>query len=128
SVRSFPASTPIRSVRQIAELVCADFGWRADSEVGEPKLPPLLCGHAAVDFILLDQRVEIDLDLRSVLIRVDFEVTKFASLAAERDVYVKTKRLLHSRRLIQRIDRVLDVFRLPLRERRIVRDEIMADF
>src|SRR5262249_22668170 len=119
---------PVESIHQIAKLLIADIRRSAAAEVGQPKLPPLQCGHAAVDFILLDQRVEIDLDLRSVLVRVDFEVTKFAPLAAERDVNVKPERLLDARGTAQRLDRVRDVFRLPLRERRIVGDEIIADF
>src|SRR5262245_46291556 len=119
---------PVESIYHIAKLLFADVGRRASAEIGEPKLPPLQCGHAAVDFILLDQRVEIDLDLRSVLVRVDFEVTKFAPLAAEGDVNVKAERLLDAGGPAQRLDRVRNVFRLPLRERRIIGDEIIADF
>src|SRR5262245_19201670 len=79
---------PVESIHQIVKLLFADIRRRTAAEVGQPKLPPLQCGHAAVDFILFDQRVEIDLDLRSVLVSVDFEVTKFAPLAAEWDVNV----------------------------------------
>src|SRR5262245_16285977 len=84
-----PTHMPVESVHQRAKLLFADVGRRAAPEVGQPELPPLQCGHAAVDFILFDQRVEIDLDLRSVLVRVDFEVTEFAPLAAEGDVDVQ---------------------------------------
>src|SRR5262245_5802298 len=105
---------PVESIHQIAKLLFADVGRRAAAEVGEPELPPLQCVHAAVDFILLDQRVEIDLDLRSVLVRVDFEVTKFTPLAAEGDVNVKAERLLDARGPAERLDRVRDVFRPPL--------------
>src|SRR5262245_24407700 len=119
---------PVESIHQIVKLLFADIRRRAAAEVGQPKLPTLQRGRAAVDFILFDQRVEIDLDLRSVLVRVDFEVTKFAPLAAEWDVNVKPERLLDASGTAQRLDRVRDVFRFPLRERRIVGDEIIADF
>src|SRR5215510_6253348 len=92
-----PTHMPVESFHEIAKLLFADIGRRAAAEVGQPELPPLQSGHAAVDFILPDQRVQIDLDLRSVLVSVDFEITKFAPLAAERDVYVKAERLLHAR-------------------------------
>src|SRR5262245_61661956 len=105
---------PIEPFHEIAKLLFADIRRRAAAEIGQPELPPLQSGHAAVDFILLDQRVEIDLDLRSVLVRVDFEVTKFAPLAAEGNVDVKPERLLDTRGPAERLDRVRNVFRFPL--------------
>ena len=46
--------------------------------------------HAAVDLVLFDQSVEIDLDLGSVLVCVNFEIAEVTALPAERDVDVET--------------------------------------
>ena len=123
-----PTHVTIETIDQIMQLLFADVRRRAAAEVSEPELPPLKSGHAAVDFILFDQRVEIDLDLGCVLVRVDFEVTEVAALAAERDVNVKTERIFNARRLVERLEGVSHKLRLPLRERRIIRDKIIADF
>src|SRR5690349_11805757 len=69
----------------------------------------------------------VALDFRCVLVGVDFEVTEFAALAAEGDVQIKPERILGSRRLGESLKRVGNVLRFPLRERRIVRDKIIAD-
>ncbi len=123
-----PTHMPVETFDQITELLFADVRRRAAAEVSEPKLPALKSVRAAVDFILLDQRVQVSLNLRGVLVGVDFEVTKLAPLTAERDVNVEAERLIGARRPIQRLDRVSGIFRLPLRERRIVGDEVIADF
>jgi hypothetical protein len=80
----------------------------------------LKSGAAAVEFILLNERIEINLDLRSILVCVDFEVAEFASLAAERDVNIKAERIVYPRRFVQRRERFTDSLGLPLGKRRIV--------
>ena len=84
--------------------------------------------HAAVEFVLFDQRVEIDFDLRGVLVGIDFEVTEEAALTAERNVNIKAKRIFDSRRLVQHVERRGNKLRFPLRKRRIVRDKVIPYF
>ena len=84
----------IESFDQVVKLLFADVRRRAAAEVSKPQLPALKGAGAAVNLILLDQRVEIDLDLGGVLVGVDFEVTELAALAAKRNVEVKPERLV----------------------------------
>ena len=89
----FPAHVTIQTVDQIMQLLVADIRGRAlrrGIRVLSPRmLPPLKRRHATVEFVLFDQRVEIDLDLRSVLICIDFEVTEVTAFATKRDVDVE---------------------------------------
>src|ERR1051325_9686643 len=85
-----PAHVTIKSIDEIAQLPLADVRRRAAAEVREAQLAALKSGHAAVELVLFDQRIEIDLDLRGVLVGVDFEVTEEAALTAERDVNIET--------------------------------------
>ena len=63
---------PIESFHEIAKLLFADIRRRA-AEAQAGAAAPARRVMRCVDFILLDQRVEIDLDLRSVLVRVDLK-------------------------------------------------------
>ena len=90
-------------------------------------MPTLKSICAAVDFILFDERLNIKLYLGSVLVRVDFEVAKLATFATERDVKIKAERVRDARRRIERVEGARDVFRFPLRERRICSNKIIAD-
>ena len=91
-------------------------------------VPSLKRGRAAVEFVLFDQRVEIDLNLGGVLVGVDFEVTELAALAAERNVNIKAERIVDARRLVERRDGLANKLRFPLRKRRIIRNKIISDF
>src|SRR4051812_43158951 len=75
-----PTDVSIQTIDEISQLLVADVRRRAAAEVCKAKLPALKSGHATVELVLFDQRVEIDLDLRSVLVRVDFEVAEQAAL------------------------------------------------
>lgn len=118
----------VEAVNKVVQLLFADVRGCTSAEVSKAELPALKSACAAVAFNLLDQCVKINFNLAGILVRIDFEVAKLAALAAERDVKVKTERVLGTGRLIQRLNRVGDVFRFPLRERRIVRNKIIADF
>src|SRR6266487_5898542 len=118
----------VEAVNQVVELLFADVRRRTATEISKAELPALQGACAAVAFNLLDECVEIKFNLAGIFVRIDFEVAKLTALAAERDVKVKTERVLSTGRLIQRLNRVGDVFRFPLRERRIVRNKIIADF
>src|SRR6185436_11698452 len=85
-----PAHVTIQTVDEIVQLFLAHVRRSAAAEIREPKLSTLEGRHAAVDLILLDERVEIDLDLGSVLVCVDFEVAEQAALPAERNVNIET--------------------------------------
>src|SRR5262245_7012382 len=56
-----PTDVAIESVDEVTQLPVADVRRRAAAEVGETQLAALKRGHAAVELVLLDQRVEIDL-------------------------------------------------------------------
>ena len=118
----------VEAVNKVVELLFADVRRRTATKVSKAELPALQSACAAVAFNLLNECVEIKFNLAGIFVRIDFEVAKLAALAAERDVQVKTERVLGAGRLIQRLNRVGDVFRFPLRERRIVRNKIIADF
>ena len=80
--RVFPTHVSIQTIDEIMQLLLTDVRWRAAAEVCKAKLPALERGHAAVELVLFDQRVEIDFDLGSVLVCVDFEVAEVAALPA----------------------------------------------
>src|ERR1043165_6943868 len=85
-----PTHVTIETFDKITQLLVADVRRSAAAEVSEAKLASCERRHTTVKLVLLDQRVEIDLDLGSVLIRVDFEVTEVTALATERNVNIKT--------------------------------------
>src|SRR5689334_14092870 len=87
--RVLPTHVTIETIDEITQLLLADVRRRATAEVSEAKLASFERRRATVKLVLFDQRVEIDLDLGGVLIRVDFEVTEMTALAAERDVDIK---------------------------------------
>jgi hypothetical protein len=72
----------IQTLDEISELPVADVRRSAAAEVSETKLPSLNSSGAAVEFVLFDECVEIDFDLGSILVDVDFEITEEAALAA----------------------------------------------
>src|SRR5919205_407362 len=83
--RVLPTDVSIQTIDEISQLLLTDVRRCAAAEVCKAKLAPLERGHAAVELVLLDQRVEVDLDLRRVLVCVDFEVTEEAALPAKRN-------------------------------------------
>src|ERR1044072_4897777 len=85
-----PTHVTIKTVDEIPQLPVADVRRRAATEVSEAKLAPCERRHATVKLVLFDQRVQVDLDLGRVLIRVDFEVTKVTALATKGNVDVET--------------------------------------
>src|SRR6185369_7436958 len=99
-----PTHVLIQSIDEIAQLFLADVRRRAATEICEPELPPCKGRHAAVKFVLFDQRVEIDLDLGGVLVSVDLEITEVAALPAEGNMNIETQRIVDSRRLVERVD------------------------
>jgi hypothetical protein len=62
-----------------------------------------------------------------VLIGEDFEIAEFAPLPAKRDVQVQPQRHVGGRRLERRVN-LAHLFRRPLRERRVIADEVTTDF
>src|ERR1044072_3931419 len=123
-----PAHVFIQTIDEITQLALTDVRRCAAAEISKTKLPPLKRRHAAVELVFFDQRVEIDLDLRSILVRVDFEITEETTLPAEGDVNVKTQGIFDSWRLVERVEYRGNKLRLPLRERRLVRDKIIPYF
>src|SRR6185369_8620091 len=85
-----PTDVTIQTIDEITQLLLTDVRRRAAAEVCKAKLPALKSRHATVELVLFDQRVEIDLDLGSVLVCVDFEVAKQAALPAEGNMNVET--------------------------------------
>src|SRR5262249_33810662 len=85
-----PTYVTIETIDEITQLLVADVRRCATSKVSKAKLTSCKRRHATVKLVLFNQRVEIDLNLRSVLIRVDFEVAKVTALATEGNVDVET--------------------------------------
>src|SRR5215212_9336870 len=85
-----PTDVSIQAIDEIMQLLLTDVRRCAATEVCKAKLPALKRRHTAVKLVLFDQRIEIDLDLRRVLVCVDFEITEQAALAAKRNVNVET--------------------------------------
>jgi len=104
----------VQTIYQIMQLLFTYIGRRTTPEIYEAKLPALKGACATVEFRLFDESIEIEFDLRGVLVRIDFEIAKFATLAAERYMKVKTKRIFGARRLIERLKYVYHILRLPL--------------
>src|SRR5258705_570933 len=123
-----PAHMSVKAIDEIVELFFADVRGRAATEVSETKLTSLECACSAVALSFLDQGIEIEFDFAGVLVRVDFEVAKLATLTAKRYVQIKTEWIVDSRRLIERLYRFRHIFWLPFRKRRIVGNKIVPDF
>jgi hypothetical protein len=87
--RFVPTHVTIETVDEITQLLVADVRRRAAAEVSKAKLASFERRHATVKLVLFDQCVEIDLDLGSVLVGIDFEVTKVTAFTAERNVNIK---------------------------------------
>src|SRR5215217_2338939 len=85
-----PTDVSIQTIDEITQLLLTDVRRCAAAEVREAKLASLKRRHAAVELVLFDQRVEVDLDLGRVFVCVDFEVAEQAALPAERNVNVQT--------------------------------------
>jgi hypothetical protein len=58
-----PTHVTIQTLDEISQLLLADIRRSAATEVSKPELSSLKSSCAAVEFVLLDQRIEVDLDL-----------------------------------------------------------------
>src|SRR6185503_6813828 len=125
--RVFPAHVLVQTFDEIMELLLADVRRRAAAKINKPELAALERIRAAVELILFDQRIEIAFDLRGVFVGIDFVITKLAPLATEWNVQIKPERVFDTRRLVERLNGLRDVFRLPQGERRVIRDKVIAD-
>src|SRR5262249_34329059 len=90
--RVVPRQQPLHAVRQKAKLVGRKITGRAATEVDEPRLAAGDGRLRGIDRQFLQQRVEIPANLRRILVRVDFVVTKVAALPAKRNVGVEAER------------------------------------
>src|SRR6266508_4561257 len=104
----------VQTIYQIMQLLFTYIGRSTTPEICEADLPALKAARATVEFSLFDESIEIEFDLRGVLVSIDFEIAKLATLAAERYMKVKTKRIFGARRLIERLKCVHYILRLPL--------------
>src|SRR6185295_14068886 len=118
----------VETVNQVVELLFADVGRRAAAKVSKSQLSSLKSAGAAVAFHLLDESIEIDANLFGVLVCIDFEIAKLATLAAKRNVQIKAERFFDTRWLGQCFKCFRHELRLPLREGRIIRNKIIANF
>src|SRR5678816_3409343 len=89
-LRVLPTDMLVQTIDEITQLLLTDVRRRAATKISKAKLPSLKPEAAAVELVLFDQCVEVNLDLRRVLIGVDFEVTEQTALAAKRNVDVET--------------------------------------
>jgi len=105
---------------QPVELLLADIRRRAAAEVGEPKLAPLKGRAAAVDLVIFNQGIEINFDLRGILVRVHFEIAELAPFPTKRDVDIKSEWIVYAWRLVKRCQCLSYRICVPLRKRRIV--------
>src|SRR3982751_2683650 len=110
------------------KLTLADVGRRTAPKVCKPQLPSLNRGRPAVAFHLFDKGIEIDFDLARILVGIDFEVAKLTTLPAEGNVEIEAERIAGSCRSVKDFSDFRQIVRLPLRERRVIGNEIIADF
>ena len=116
-------------LHQSAELRRRQERRRAAAEIDEIELAAGNRGKLRVEFPLAREQVEIAVDLFGVLAGVDPEIAEVAAFPAERDVQVEAERRAgHGRRLLRGNGVVLDAVARPDRKRRIVGDEIAANF
>src|SRR5215216_715051 len=64
--RVVPTHVTIETIDEISQLLLTDVRGCPSAEIRKAKLAALKRGHAAVELVLFDQRVEVDLDLGSV--------------------------------------------------------------
>ena len=114
-------------VDQPPELPDREERRRAAAEIDEVERPPGDGRLPGVQLPLPPQHIEVRLDLRRVLVRVNPEVAEMAALAAERDVEVQAERDVRRRRGKGRVGSLVHRLRRPDRKRRIVGDEVAAD-
>src|SRR5262245_42307860 len=69
-----PRHVPVQTVDEITQLFLADVRRSAAAEISKAQLSSLKSGRAAVELVLFNECVEIDLDLGRVFVDVDFEV------------------------------------------------------
>ncbi len=122
-----PIDVGPQAIDQRRELLAAEERRRAAAEIDEAERPASHHRQAADQFDLARQGRDIGLDVRGVLVGVDAEVAELAALAAERNVQVQPQRHFGRRRM-QGLVHVGQRLGRPLRKRRIVGDEIAANF
>src|ERR1700722_11556565 len=84
-------------------------------------------GLAGADFDLFQQGVGIYFHVAGVLVGVDAEVAEFAASAAKGNVKIETERSSRLRRSGETLPSRGKMSRLPERERRVVRHEVIAE-
>ena len=126
--RGRPRRDRRQAINETLELPDRQERRRAAAEIDEVERPPGDGRLPGVQLPLPPQNIEVRLDLGRVLVRVDPEVAEVAALAAERNVEVQAERDIRRRRGERRVGRLVHRLRRPDRERRIVGDEIAADF
>src|SRR5262245_28841464 len=114
---------------QRLELTGAQVRGSATSEIHELQFSS---GHGwalAEQLDLAGQGLHVPLDGLGVLVGVDAKVAELAPLATKGNVQVEPQRMARVRgRRIERRAKLGQEIPLPLRKRRIVGDEIAADF
>src|SRR6267378_312527 len=115
----------------MAKLVLREIRRRAAAEINEVRLAATDEFFSGVDFQFGEQRVEVAAHSGGILVRIDLEVAEMAALPTEWNVDVEAEgsraSSVESRgQAAQRRQKLRHEFRFPKRERRIVRDEIIA--
>ena len=122
-----PVDVAPQPVDERRELFGAEEGGRAAAEIDEAKRAIAHAGQLTQQLDLARQRCQVGFDLSRHLVRVHPEIAELAALAAERNVQVQTQRHV-ARWRVQCLQGHGNLFVRPLGERRIVRDEVTADF
>ena len=108
---------------QRLQVLDADIGRRAAAEIDEFQRAICDCRLRAVELHLFRQRVQVNVNLRTVLIGVNPKIAELAPLAAKGDVHIQSERCIWMRRRIQRLPHGGYILVTPSRIRRIVGDE-----
>jgi hypothetical protein len=125
-LRLVPRDDILHAFCERRELLGREVAGSAASKVDELWFTALDVGLFCVGFQFLDGRIQILLDFRRILIRVDSEIAKVASFAAEGDMEVEPQGyILRGRAVEQRVD-AGDILFPPEGERRVVGDEIIT--
>ena len=123
-----PVDIGTQSIDQRGQLLGTQKGRRTTAEVDESKRAVAHDGLLADQFDFLAQRRDVGLNVFCVLIGEDFEVTKFATLAAEGNVQVQPERRIGDGRPGHRLGDFVQLVCIPFGVRRIVGNEVATDF
>ena len=125
--RLIPTDIRPQSIDQSNQLLRAEERGRSAAKIDKSKWTTPHDRQLAHEFNFTRQGSQVAFHLGSVLVGEDFEVAELTAFATERNVQVQTERHV-GWRLIERGRHFRQLIARPLRKRRVVADEVRANF